>query len=83
MLSNSQYVTLDHKTSLKNRFIHHLKSELIDSDKKKRLFKKSEIRIDWFWCKKKIIEKFAFKVIQMKFLAKHITNQKLSFDKLW
>ncbi len=26
------------------------------------------------------IEKIAFKVFQMKFLAMHITNQKLSFD---
>ncbi len=26
------------------------------------------------------IEKIIFKVVQMKFLAKHITNQKLSFD---
>ncbi len=26
------------------------------------------------------IEKIAFKVVQMKFLAMHITNQKLSFD---
>ncbi len=26
------------------------------------------------------IEKIAFKVVQMKFLATHITNQKLSFD---
>ncbi len=26
------------------------------------------------------IEKIAFKVVQMKFLALHITNQKLSFD---
>ncbi len=26
------------------------------------------------------IEKIAFYVLQMKFLAKHITNQKLSFD---
>ncbi len=26
------------------------------------------------------IEKIAFKVIQMKFLAMHVTNQKLSFD---
>ncbi len=25
-------------------------------------------------------EKIAFKVVQMKFLAMHITNQKLSFD---
>ncbi len=26
------------------------------------------------------IEKIAYKVVQMKFLAMHITNQKLSFD---
>ncbi len=26
------------------------------------------------------IEKIIFKVVQMKFLAMHITNQKLSFD---
>ncbi len=26
------------------------------------------------------IEKITFKVVQIKFLAKHITNQKLSFD---
>ncbi len=26
------------------------------------------------------IEKITFKVVQMKFLAKHITNQKLTFD---
>ncbi len=32
-------------------------------------------------CKKnQNTEKIAFKVVQMKFLAKHITNQKLSFD---
>ncbi len=28
----------------------------------------------------KNIEKISFKVVQMKFLAMHITNQKLSFD---
>ncbi len=28
------------------------------------------------------IEKIIFKVVQMKFLSMHITNQKLSFDKL-
>ncbi len=28
------------------------------------------------------IEKIAFKVVQMKFLAMHITNQKLRFDNL-
>ncbi len=32
-------------------------------------------------CKKNLnIEKIAFKVVQMKFLAMQITNQKLSFD---
>ncbi len=32
-------------------------------------------------CKKNLnIEKIAFKVVQMKFLAMHITYQKLSFD---
>ncbi len=30
--------------------------------------------------KKLNIEKIIFKVVQMKFLAMHITNQKLSFD---
>ncbi len=30
--------------------------------------------------KKKNIEKITFKVVQMKFLAMHITDQKLSFD---
>ncbi len=30
--------------------------------------------------KKSNIENIAFKVVQMKFLAMHITNQKLSFD---
>ncbi len=30
--------------------------------------------------KKSNIEKIIFKVVQMKFLAMHITNQKLSFD---
>ncbi len=30
--------------------------------------------------KKLNIEKITFKVVQMKFLAMHITNQKLSFD---
>ncbi len=30
--------------------------------------------------KNRNIEKIAFKVVQMKFLAKHITNQKFSFE---
>ncbi len=34
----------------------------------------------WGCKKKQNIEKIAFKLVQMKFLAMHITNQKLSFD---
>ncbi len=30
--------------------------------------------------KNQIIKKIAFKIVQMKFLAMHITNQKLRFD---
>ncbi len=44
----------------------------------------SEIQLLKIWnlrCKKYLnIEKIAFKVVQMKFLAMHITNQKLCFD---
>ncbi len=36
--------------------------------------------VDSEGAKKKNIEKIAFKVVQMEFLAMHITNQKLSFD---
>ncbi len=39
------------------------------------------IWISGIWgCKKINIEKIAFKVVQIKFLVMHITNQKLSFD---
>ncbi len=34
----------------------------------------------WGCKKNQNIEKITFKVVQMEFLAKHITNQKLSFD---
>ncbi len=34
----------------------------------------------WGCKKNQNIEKIIFKVVQMKFLAMHITNQKLSFD---
>ncbi len=34
----------------------------------------------WKGAKKLNIEKIIFKVVQMKFLEMHITNQKLSFD---
>ncbi len=61
------------------RLVHHLKAEI------------NYISIDvWFGQYLKIwnlrvqknlnIEKIIFKVVQIKFLAMHITNQKLSFD---
>ncbi len=34
----------------------------------------------WGWKKNLNIEKIIFKVVQIKFIAMHITNQKLSFD---
>ncbi len=35
----------------------------------------------WKWCNKILnIEKIIFKDVQIKFLAMHITNQKLCFD---
>ncbi len=36
--------------------------------------------IQLFNIKNRNIEKIAFKVVQMKFLAMHINNQKISFD---
>ncbi len=45
------------------------------SDKLAKLIKKNE---NWLNASK--FEKNAFKVVQMKSLAMHITNQKLSFD---
>ncbi len=38
----------------------------------------SELQLLWIWNLN--IEKITFKVVQMKFLAMHITNQKLRFD---
>ncbi len=41
----------------------------------------AEIQLFENLCAKNLnIEKIIFKVVQMKFLAMHITNQKLSFD---
>ncbi len=71
-----QYVTLDHKTSHKGlfffllRFLHHMKAERYDY-----YLKIWNLRVP----KNRNIEKIAFKVVQIKFLAMHITNQKLSF----
>ncbi len=69
MLSN---VTLDHKTS---QFLEGL----LWSDNiwlRYNYLKIWNLRVQ----KNLNIEKIIFKVVQMKFLAMHITNQKLSFD---
>ncbi len=39
------------------------------------VFFKNKISVTFF-----VVEKITFKVVQMKFLAMHITNQKFSFD---
>ncbi len=72
-----QIVTQDHKTSHKGQFsspeswINKLSNDV--------WFVKMKI---WnLMVQKNLnIEKIAFKFVQMKFLAMHITNQKLSFD---
>ncbi len=83
----SVYVTLEHKTSLKCQFVE---IEIYASSESWI----NNISIDvWFvmigqylkiWNLRvqKIIniEKIIFKVVQIKLLAMHITNQKLSFD---
>ncbi len=85
--SDCSDVTLEHKTSLKCQFF---KIEIYTSSES--WINKLSIDV-WFvmigqylkiWNlrvqKNLNIEKITFKVVQMKFLAMHITNQKLSFD---
>ncbi len=88
-----KYVTLDHKTSLNCYFFEikiHTSSE---SWIKKLSIDVGLLRSDNIWLRNNYlkiwnlrvrknwnIEKIAFKVVQMKFLVMHITNQKLSFD---
>ncbi len=83
------FVTLDHKTS-------HLEIEIYTSHTSLYESYESwinKLSIDDIWLrynylkiwnlrvqKNLNIEKIAFKVVQMKFLAMHITKQKLSFD---
>ncbi len=62
---NCVYVTLEHKTS------PFLEIEIYTSTKSWK---------SGIWgCKKNDIEKIAFNVVQIKFLAMHITNQKYIF----
>ncbi len=82
------YVTMDHKTIHKGQF-----SEIEIYTSSESWINKLSI-IVWFvrigcnylkiWNLRvqnnQNIEKIAFKVVQIKFLAMHITNQKLSFD---
>ncbi len=81
------YVTLDHKTSHKGTFFkiemyHHLKlNNKLSIDVWFVMIGKYLAEIQLFenleseGAKKSNIEKITFKVVQMKFLAMHITNQ--------
>ncbi len=84
-----RFINVDHKTShkgsfFKSRFIHHLKAFhwcMVCYDR--TIFGwDATIWKSGIWGSKKNlnIEKITFKVVQMKFLAMHITNQKLRFD---
>ncbi len=72
-------INVDHKTShnspfLKSRFIHHLCHVWFVMIG--QYLKIWNLRVQ----KNRNIEKIIFKVVQMKFLAMHINNQKFSFD---
>ena len=76
-------MTLDPKTSLKYPFfeieIYTSSESCIDKlsiDACENYLKIWNLRVQ----KNQNIEKVTFKVVQMKFFAMHITNQKLSFD---
>ncbi len=85
-----RYVTLDHKTSHKGKFskieIYTSSESWINQLSIGVWFVRigqylAEIQIWNLRVQKNLnIEKITFKVVQMKFLAMHITNQKLSFD---
>ncbi len=86
------YVTLDHKTSLKSNFkikIHHLKAEYMSFPLMYGLLGSYNIWLIYNYLEiynlrvqknlntlRNKGEKIAFKVVQTKFLAMHITNQK-------
>jgi len=71
---------MEHKTSHKCQFF-----EIESYASSERWLNNISIDV-WFgqyfkiWCKKnRNIEKIIFKIVQMKFLAMHITNKKISF----
>ncbi len=80
------YVTLEHKTRHKGQFLEieiYASSEswinsfpLMYGCYDRTIF----VNLESEGAKNQNIEKIIFKVVQMKFLAMHITNQKLSFD---
>ncbi len=90
------FVTLDHKTSHKGQFfenkiytspeswINKLSLDvwcMVCYDRTIIGWDTTIFKSGIWGCKKNLnIEKITFKVVQMKFLAMHITNQKLSFD---
>ncbi len=77
-------MTLDHKTSHKGQFFELINGLSIDVWFVRIGQYLAEIQLfenlESEGAKNQNIEKIAFKVVQMKFLAMHITNQKLSFD---
>ncbi len=82
-------MTLDNKTSHKGQFLEsflwNLNNKLSIDEWFVRIGQYlAEIQLFEIWNlrvqKNLNIEKITFKLVQMKFLAMHITNQKLSFD---
>ncbi len=85
--SELRNVTLEHKTSLNGQFYTieiytSSETELIIFPLMYGLLWSDNIWKSGIWgCQKNLnIEKIIFKVVQMKILAMHINNQKLSFD---
>ncbi len=92
-MNNRLYVTLDDKTSHKGQFF---KIEIYASSESWIIIFSIDVwfvmigqylaeiqlfvNLESEGAKKLNIEKITFKVVQMKFLAMHITNQKLRFD---
>ncbi len=86
-------VTLDHKTSHKGQFFLNWDLNIIWKLNKytfhwcmgcydRAIFGRDTTICKsgiWGWKKNRNIEKIAFKVVQIKFLAMHITNQKIKF----
>ncbi len=80
-------MTVDHKTSHKSQFSENEVYTSSESWINKLSIDVWFVRIGQYFKiwnlrvqKNQYIEKITFKVVQMKFLAMHITNQKLSFD---